>query len=286
MSIFFSADHQIWYFRTTKPVIMRHLLLFLFVSFVVEAQAQDLVIAAGTTKTLTAAERTMTLRKLTIGDNAVIVIPASMDGWTVVADDVSIGMNVRIVGNGVNGNSGTNGNHAVHATQPCVNGLAGQLGTPGVNGTNGKMIELRLKIRSFGSLNVSVVGGHGGNGGRGGMGGNGGTARCATSGTACRGGAGGKGGNGAAGGRGGAGGSAKIEYRKIGNITIDPAKIVVNTLGGNGGAGGSPGAGGLGGRAVTCTFSSNQSAGPNGLTGTPGVPGSNGIAGTKAVGTY
>ena len=98
--------------------------------------AQDLTIAAGTTKTLTPGERTLTLKKLTIGDNATIIIPAEMTGWTVNATDVTIGNNVRIIGHVTHGSHGYGGLTAASSAD-CRQGMSGSAAGGGLPGTAG-----------------------------------------------------------------------------------------------------------------------------------------------------
>jgi hypothetical protein len=259
-------------------------ILFLFLCWVsLLTQAQDLTIASGTTKTLTAVERTLTLHKLVLGDNCTIIIPATLDGWTVTADDAQIGTNVKILGSGISGINGVKGTDGVNTTTSCQLGIQGANGVKGGIGTNGKNVLLHLRLRSLGSLQINVNGGNGGKGGNGGFGGKGGPSKCSTTANlngGCDGGTGGKGGNGGIGGTGGNGGNIKIEYKAIGNTTININNIIVTNNGGVAGLGGSPGAGGLGGQGTTCgaLFHSriNGSAGLSGLSGTTGTNGTKG----------
>src|SRR5688572_6166768 len=191
------------------------LMSLLFPPFLLNAQ-KDLTVEAGAIKTLTSTERTLTLRTLSLGDNSTIIIPQTMDGWTVTATDVAIGENVRIIGQGTNGAAGMGGASAGNIVMKnCSPGMSGTNGAPGKYGSTGKNISLTLKIRSIGTLSIISNGYAGGNGGQGGYGGKGGPASCT-----CDAGAGGNGGNGGLGGNGGNGGNVKIIYSKIGNVTI------------------------------------------------------------------
>src|SRR5215213_1783887 len=119
------------------------------------AAQTDLIVPAGTQKTLTPEERILSLKKFSLGDNVTIFIPAGMNGWTVTATDVSIGNNVRIISQGTNGYGGASGGSAGNAPN-CMMGMPGGAGMNGQNGTPGKNISLNLKIRSIGSLTIDV----------------------------------------------------------------------------------------------------------------------------------
>ena len=133
-------------------------LLFVFAPFVLTAQ--DFIVAAGAQRTLTPQERTLSLKKLSLGDNAVIIIPPSMNGWTVTATDVTIGNNVRIIGPGNHGYGGSSGGSAIDA-HDCLTGLSGMNATNGAPGLPGKSVSLTLKISRIGSLFIEVNGGMG-----------------------------------------------------------------------------------------------------------------------------
>ena len=66
----------------------------------IKLKAQDFIVAPGVTKTLTTSDRNLNVHKLILGDNSTILIPPSMTGWDVIADDVVIGQNVKIIGIG------------------------------------------------------------------------------------------------------------------------------------------------------------------------------------------
>ena len=228
------------------------------------SQQTDFTVAAGAQRTLTAAERTLSLKNLSLGDDCTIIIPASMDGWTVTATDVTIGRNVKIIGagsNGVSGNSGSNG--ANGAT--CMNGGSGISGTNGSAGTAGKNISLSLRIRKIESLLINVTGGNGGNGGYGGLGGRGGNATCT-----CNAGMGGSGGNSGRGGSGGPGGTVKVLYSSFGTASVSNSNFIIQNIGGKGGMNGAAGTGGAGGLGGGCSD-------PKALTRTAGAAGRNGL---------
>lgn len=247
----------------------------LLISFCAFGQQTDLTVAAGSTRTLTAEERTLSLKNLVLGDNCTIIIPPAMNGWTVTASDVTIGMNVKIIGVGSNGaNAGMGANGFIGAA--CSPGANGGMGVNGGYGGPGKNVSLTLRIKQIGSLTINVRGGNGGAGGNGGQGGKGGTATCT-----CNGGKGGNGGNGGRGGNGGVGGMVTIKYSAIGNTVVSNSNFIIQNFGGSEGMRGAPGIGGLGG-ALTCTDPKAlvKTAGANGASGLPGptgIRGANGI---------
>jgi hypothetical protein len=254
----------------------------LLFSLSASAQQSEFVVAAGTQRTLTTSERTLTIKNFVLGDNAAIIIPPGMDGWTVTATDASIGTNVKIIGRGANGNNGANGSAGANG-QPCKMGSTGMNGGYGYNGTAGKNVSLNLKIRKIGSLEVLVSGGTGGVGGSGGRGGNGGNATCL-----CNGGNGGYGGSGGRGGNGGNGGTVSITYSKLGNVTVSNSSFIVSNKGGAAGNGGAAALGGQGGAAGGCTDpkAAIRTAGAVGFSGGPGYSGAagkNGVTTLKAL---
>lgn len=247
------------------------LIIVLLISIASLSQQTDFTVAAGVQRTLTAAERTLSLKNLSLGDDCTIIIPASMDGWTVTATDVTIGRNVKIIGTGSNGASGSSGSNASNNPPPCVNGFSGVSGNNGINGTAGKNISLSLRIRKIESLSINATGGNGGNGGNGGSGGKGGNSTCN-----CNGGPGGNGGNGGRGGTGGNGGAVKILYSSIGSASVSNSNFVVENTGGKGGMNGTAGAGGAGGAGGGCTD-------PKALVRTAGIPGRTGLVAAPSI---
>jgi hypothetical protein len=240
----------------------------------------DFTVAAGAQRTLTAAERTLSLKTLSLGDNCVIIIPRDMDGWTVTAADASIGTGVRIMGRGVDGNNSAGWGAGSAGSAPnCMAGMNGGPGANGANGTAGKSVSLNLKIRKIGSLLIDVAGGNAGRGGAGGTGGRGGDATCT-----CNAGAGGNGGNGGRGGNGGYGGNVTISYSVIGKAVVSAGSFTIQNDGGALGVGGASGMGGTGGKGNNCSDpkSAIRPAGANGSSGRPGVAG---FAGGKGITT-
>lgn len=252
------------------------LLLLLFAPFTLVAQ--DFVVAANAQRTLTPAERTLSLKKFSLGDNAVIIIPAEMNGWTVTATDASIGTNVKILSVSAGGYSGMNGSTPASAPD-CRMGLPGMNATNGIAGTAGKNVSLNLKIRSIGSLSILVNGANGGNGGNGGDGGKGGNANCT-----CNAGNGGYGGKGGNGGNGGPGGTVSITYSKVGSVNVSNSNFIVQNLGGTAGRGGDGGKGGPGGAGGGCS-DTKALVRPAGKGGSDGPRGSNGIPGNNGTST-
>ena len=246
--------------------------LCLLIFFCHQAYSQELIIPAGKTKTLTDSERNLSLQKLVLGDNVTIIIPASLDGWTVTANDVTIGNNVKILGDGAYGEHGLTGSSGNIATINSTRVII-RSGGDGGNGSTGKIIELNLKIRSIGSLMINVNGGNGGNGGNGRNGSKGQDATCSFPARN-----GGNGGSGGRGGNGGDGGTVNIKYQVIGDISLTNDKFIIKTEGGKAGYGGGPGIGGPGGFGITCR-NGNQAPGfpgSSGWSGPDGVPGKNG----------
>ena len=257
---------------------MKKYLLLLLLFAPIALFAQDFIVAANAQRTLTPAERTLSVKKFSLGDGAVIIIPAEMNGWTVTATDVSIGNNVKILSVSPGGYSGMNGSPAAGAPD-CRAGMPGMNATNGIAGTPGKGVSLNLKIRNIGSLSILVNGANGGNGGYGGNGGKGGNANCT-----CNAGNGGYGGKGGNGGNGGAGGNVSIIYSKIGSVTVSNSNFIVQNSGGAAGRGGEGGAGGPGGLGGGCP-DSKALVRPGGLAGSTGPRGSNGIPGSNGTTT-
>ena len=239
---------------------------------------QDFIMQAGSQKILTPEERTLSLTKLILGDNVTIIIPATMNGWTVTASDATIGANVKIIANGVPTYPSSNGGQGANAAV-CMKGMNGANGAYGANGLSGKNVSLNLKIRRIGSLNIFVSGTNGVNGGHGGNGGSGGNSTCN-----CNAGAGGNGGSGGAGGNGGNGGNVSITFSKIGKAQVTTSNFIVENTGGTAGMGGNGGAAGPGGRGGGCQ-DSKATAKPQGFPGIIGARGANGIAGKSGTTT-
>src|SRR6185503_16743298 len=86
-----------------------YFILVLLISLTSFSQQTDFTVAAGTQKTLAPEEQTLSVKTFNLGDGCTIIIPSSMSGWTVTAEDVTIGKNVKILGQGTNGASGANG---------------------------------------------------------------------------------------------------------------------------------------------------------------------------------
>lgn len=243
------------------------------------SQQSDFTVAPGTQRTLTPAERTLSLKNFTLGDNCSIIIPPSMDGWTVTATDVTIGKNVQIVGMGAHGGAGTAGITGATGAS-CMPGGNGGNGSVGVPGGHGKNVSLSLRIRNIGSLRVNVIGGNGGFGGQGGYGGRGGSRGCT-----CDGGTGGNGGNGGRGGDGGNGGTVNITYSPVGSATVSNSNFIVVNTGGRAGTGGIAGTEGAGGSQIACSDPKAQvrSVGANGKPGIPGLTANQGANGVTTL---
>ena len=251
-------------------------ILALLISFISFGQQTDFTVAAGVQRTLTAAERTLSVKNLTLGDDCTIIIPASMDGWTVTATDATTGKNVQIIGIGANGGTGNSGPHGSNGAT-CSYGMNGGAGNMGLPGAVGKNVSLTLRIRNIGSLIVTVPGGNGGNGGTGGNGGKGGNSTCT-----CNAGKGGDGGNGGRGGVGGTGGKVNILYSAIGSASLSNSHFIIQNAGGKSGMGGTAGIGGAGGAGGGCSDPKAlaRPAGAMGRSGVSGLtssPGANGV---------
>ncbi len=272
-----SFIHDFFY---TKLTFMKtsFLIFVLVISFTSFGQQTDFTVAAGIQRTLTAAERTLSLKNFILGDDCVIIIPSTMDGWTVTATDVTIGKNVRIIGVGLIGASGNAGLPGSFTTY-CAPGGNGGNGHGGLPGTAGKTVSLTLRIRQIESLTIIVSGGNGGNGGSGGSGGRGGIATCN-----CNAGAGGNGGNGGASGSGGKGGKVNIVYSGIGSASVSNSNFIIQNAGGRSGMGGISGSGGAGGTGGGCS-DPKALARPAGIAGKPGIPGAVAFPGANGVTT-
>lgn len=248
----------------------------LLISFTSFSQQADFTVAAGVQRTLTDAERTLSLRNFILGDDCTIIIPASMDGWTVTATDVTIGRNAKIIGMGLNGGPGAAGYNG-NSGASCMPGASGGNGNIGLAGGAGKNVSLSLRIRKIESLLINVGGGNGGSGGNAGFGGKGGNATCT-----CNAGTGGNGGNGGRGGPGGKGGNVNISYSAIGSVAITNSNFVIQNTGGKSGVGGAAGLAGVGGAGGGCSDPKAlvRLAGAAGKSGIPGplsIQGANGI---------
>ena len=257
------------------------LLLVLFTSLTLSAQQTDFIVPANTQKILTSAERTLSVKKFSLGDGVTIIIPPHMDGWTVTATDASIGNNVKIIGQANVGFPGVGAMSAASAPA-CSTGYNAANGSHGQPGSPGKNVSMNLNIKSIGTLTIEVIGGKGGNGGAGGNGGKGGNATCA-----CYAGKGGNGGNGGFAGNGGAGGNVSIVYTKVGNVSVGNSNFIILNTGGRWGLGGNGGAGGQGGAGGGCTdpkalVKPAGAAGLNGARASDGQPGRNGTTTIKA----
>jgi len=277
------ATHIIFLTTLLKLTIMKTLLSLFILSnaFALTAQETEFIVAAGTQRTLTSAERTLSVKKFSLGDNVTIIIPAHMDGWTVTATDAAIGKNVKIIGQANVGFPGV-GAMTPASAPACSTGYTAANGTHGQPGSPGKNVSLNLNIKSIGTLTIEVIGGKGGNGGAGGNGGKGGNATCT-----CNAGKGGNGGNGGFPGNGGAGGNVSIVYTKVGNVSVSNSNFIIRNIGGLHGLGGYGGAGGQGGAGGGCSdpkalVKPAGAAGLNGARASDGQPGRNGITTIKA----
>ena len=248
------------------------LIFLLLVSLSSAAQQNEFIVPAGAQKVLTPSDRILSLNKLSLGDNATIIIPPEMNGWSVTARDVSIGNNVKIISNANIGIRGPHGSSGASGAD-CRSGWAGVAGRNGGSGMPGKNVSLNLKIRSIGSLLIQVNGTNGGDGGNGGNGGKGGNSTCS-----CNAGNGGNAGSGGNGGNGGIGGVVSIVYSKTGKVSVSNSNFLVQNSGGRGGVGGGGGIGGQGGAGGGCTDPKAAARKP-GLAGANGARGSDGVAG-------
>ena len=238
-------------------------------------QQKEFIMMPGSQKTLTPEDRTLSVRTFTLGDNCIIIIPPTMDGWTVTAAEASIGTNVKIIGQMTAGTFGYSGVSAANS-MTCTQGMSGVAGSNGSAGSAGKNVFMNLRLRKMGTLLITVNGAPGGGGGQGGNGGAGGDATCT-----CNAGAGGNGGNGGRGGNGGNGGTVTISFSPMGSITVNNNNFVVENNGGQAGKGGTAGTGGRGGN-LTCTDPKAVKRLP-GVMGRNGMPGADGTAGIKGV---
>ena len=203
--------------------------------------AQQLVIHANETYTVTPDQRQLYLSSLTVGDNAVIRFAKGVERWQLEALAVSIGNDVTIDASGLGGIAGQSGASYEGSTDACQQGRAGEVGESGAHGGNGVAISMRLVVEKMGGLTINTTGGAGGAGGHGGNGqGAGETRRC----KGASGGAGGQGGNA---GHGGNGGHVRIVYNYMPNSNVEEPLDNVVTVVSNAGKGGAAGQGGDGG---------------------------------------
>ena len=148
--------------------------------------------------------------KIELDDGAEILLSPKLKTVSIYSQQITIGSNVKITGNGKDGTDGKDGFQPQQSGQ-CSDGAPGSDGKPGTNGSNGVRVELKtLEIDFQGKpLIVDLSGGDGGCGGKGGKGGKGGEASTSIN---CGGGDGGTSGNGGNAGNGGDGGNLSIKY--------------------------------------------------------------------------
>ena len=223
-----------------------------------------------------------------IGDEAILIVPARPDTFSIRAMSVDIGSGVQIRAYGQDGENGIAGDSGRAADSDCSNGTAGNAGRPGMLGGSG--IDVTVTSRTLildGPLTVNNSGGDGGDGGLGGKGGNGGRADRSDR---CSGGDGGRGGDGGPAGDAGDGGDFRIEFVSLTDrdgTSIPPSALDRLVVHANNtalpGTGGPPGDGGSGGsrRGAWGPFGmgaqpggSRGSRGNFGPDGNPGQPGS------------
>ncbi|OUR97996.1 hypothetical protein A9Q81_12085 [Gammaproteobacteria bacterium 42_54_T18] len=256
--------------------------LIVFPTLAMGNEIDSLVIDANSTYTVTKAQNELFLKKLTVGDNAVIQFDPDVVRWHLQASSVSMGNGVVINASGLPGDNGTVGKSATGVADDCGDGKAGDDGGHGSNGTDGVAISMRLAISDIGSLTINAAGGKGGVGGRGGAGQQAGKViRC----TGPDGGAGGQGGEG---GDGGNGSYVRIVYSYVEGATASGALgkfVTVDNVGGVAGSGASGGHGGGGaeGKYInmrTLTGSKKwMPAGQSGVEGRMGKTGRIGVTG-------
>ena len=233
-------------------------------------------------------EEDIQANEVSIGDEAILIVPAHLNAFSIRAMSIDIGSGVEIRAYGQNGQYGIAGDNGRAADSDCSNGTAGNAGQPGMPGESG--IDVTITSRTLtldGPLTVNTSGGDGGDGGLGGKGGNGGRADRSDG---CSGGDGGRGGDGGPAGDAGDGGDLWIEFVSLTDrdgTSIPPSALDRLVVHANNtalpGTGGPPGDGGSGGsrRGGWGPFGtgaqpggSRGSRGNFGPDGNPGQPGS------------
>lgn len=241
------------------------------------AISAELVVDDGETHTVSAAEASLKLENLRIGNGATIRFAPGVERWEVRAEQAWIGRGVILRGNGQDGTEGASGPRQAADTEPCARGVTGPTGGDGVPGGNGVSVFMELGLVHFESLSVFANGGKGGQGGRGGTGGQGGNA------DGCHAGAGGDGGDGGSGGNGGDGGEIRIVYWSADRKTYIPVSnygpgVHVENYGGEAGEEGLGGKGGRGGKGGWSKRGSGKQVARN-----YGEPGRNGVRGQRGI---
>lgn len=204
--------------------------------------ANDLIIPAGETYTITAEQRDLRLNKLVMGDKSIIKFAEGVTYWDVTADQVEIGRDVLIDGNGTAASTAPQASDMVGRAAECKKGQRGIAGAAGNHGANGVDMEIRLQVVKLGSLTIAADGGAGASGGAGGKGQQGGAAgNCDPT-------AGGEGGAGGKGGQGGNGGKVMVSLSSLGGegLLALSHRIEAHADAGKGATGGMGGAGGEG----------------------------------------
>jgi len=224
-----------------KSHLLSSLLFFTAMSSLV--YADDLIVGNGETYLIKENQRELHLKKLILGDKAVIQFADGVTYWDVSADEVEIGNEVVIDGRGKEGATGVATLAFPGRAEDCKNGAPGANGSIGVSGANGVDIQMRLTVSKLGSMKINVGGGKGGIGGNGIQGQQGGLAKnCDST----------QGGNGGNGGRGGNGGNGGKLIVSLNSRTSTQSLMAISHLieasaeGGRGATGGNPGEGGEG----------------------------------------
>src|SRR5690606_11072766 len=245
------------------------------VSFTV--QANELIVPAGETYTITEKQRELKLKKLVLGDKAVIQFAAGVAYWDVSADFVDIGRDVVINGRGSDDATGKPGENRTGRAGECKAGARGGDGAVGGAGVNGVDIQLRMHVAKMGSLTIHSDGGNGGAGGEGGSGQQGGPAgNCDPT-------RGGEGGAGGRGGKGGNGGKVMVSLTSTGEGLLALShRIEAFAEAGKGAKGGPGGGGGEGSEGKYVhqkTLTGDQKWIAGGKKGEPGQTGERGADG-------
>ena len=253
--------------------------LLVFFSANVLSAKKELIIKEGETFVVQQAQSELKLRKLVIGNKAIIQFAEGVEYWDVSANKAIIGRDVEIQAQGTEGKQGADADIFSERSASCEKGQAGKVGQLGGKGGDGIDISLQLRVKKMGSIMIKTQGGMGGKGGHGGVGQQGGKA------DKCNATKGGKGGDGGAGGNGGAAGNVVISLQ-----SLNPQKsalalshlIDVRAESGRAGKGGLAGGGGLGseGKYITRkTLSGNKKWIAGGKLGKKGRDGEDGQMG-------
>lgn len=270
------------FINSINKVIFTALVIFVTFYSKIALSADDarvLVINDGQVHTMNATNGFIQYDSLVLRSNATLIIETSLQQVTLVANNVEIGDNTKIIAVGAHGDANFNA-EMPEAVESCKKTVDGTQGLAGKNGHNGINLSLNWAINSFGSIEIDT---RGGNGAQGNAGGNGSNVPQEKNCKATRGGHGGAGGDG---GRGGDGGNIFFSYSQQSQGFDVANNITTLTNGGKSGIGGLGGAGGNGSQgyyASKRTLSGSKKWIAGGESGKNGANGRNGSDGNRGI---